>query len=604
MEEEEEVPDLFDDLTVLSGVGPSIAKRLGESGYKTIESIAVAAPEELAAAVEIGKATAQKIIESARDALKIGFETAEVLYEKRREVGRISTGSKNLDSLIGGGIETQSITEVFGSFRSGKCVGSDTMAFYYKSTKPYFETVSQAYMNYLKTSKERVCDSGYLIPLEGVYLPSLTLNGIQLIEASGIYREYVDKILTFKTADNRYFRITPTHRLLSLTEQGLQWVPASKVEKNDLIAVPKNSNLVKVNKIQYVPPKRNLDYDEVDYYPSVLRKYLVNIFQSLSEMFKNAPTKVRLSLEHIDKRLNTRGKFYLSLEEISQMKYSLLYAKELLFKMSNKNGSTHNTATRKIEEIDKAIVCLELCKSISWDSVSEKKLKWYGDYVYDYIVPETHNFIGGSPALVFHNTQIAHQLSVNVQLPPEKGGLEGKALYIDCEGTFRPERISQMAAAVGLDPKEALKNIWCARAYNSDHQMLLTQQASELIRERNIKLVIIDSITSHFRAEYLGREMLARRQQKLNKHLHMIQRMADIQNVAVFITNQVMAKPDVYFGDPTEAVGGHILAHVPQTRLYLRRSKGNRRICRLVDSPWMPEGEAVFVITADGIRDP
>jgi len=201
-------------------------------------------------------------------------------------------------------------------------------------------------------------------------------------------------------------------------------------------------------------------------------------------------------------------------------------------------------------------------------------------------------------------TQIAHQLSVNVLLPPEKGGLNGKALYIDCEGTFRPERIVQMATAVGLDPKEALKNVWCARAYNSDHQMLLIQQANDLIRKEGLKLIIIDSVMSHFRAEYIGREMLSRRQQKLNKHLHMLQRMADIQNVAIFITNQVMAKPDTFFGDPTVAVGGHILAHVPQTRLYLRRSKGNRRICRLVDSPWMPEGEAVFVITADGIRDP
>jgi DNA repair protein RadA len=302
-------------------VGPSIAKKLAESGYRNFESVAVATADELAAAVDIGKATAQKVIDSARGLLQIGFETADKVYEKRKVVGRITTGSKNLDSLIGGGCETQSITEVYGSFRSGK-------------------------------------------------------------------------------------------------------------------------------------------------------------------------------------------------------------------------------------------------------------------------------------------TQIAHQIAVNVMLPSEKGGLDGRALYIDCEGTFRPERIVQMATGVGIDPKEALKNIWCARAYNSDHQMLLSQQASELIKKENLKLIIIDSVMSHFRAEYIGREMLSRRQQKLNKHLHFLQRMADIQNVAIFITNQVMAKPDTFFGDPTEAVGGHILAHVPQTRLYLRRSKGNRRICRLVDSPWMPEGEAVFLITPEGIRDP
>ena len=161
-----------------------------------------------------------------------------------------------------------------------------------------------------------------------------------------------------------------------------------------------------------------------------------------------------------------------------------------------------------------------------------------------------------------------------------------------------------MAQAMDLDPKQALKNIIYARAYNSDHQMLLAQQAQEIISEQNVKLLIIDSIMSHFRAEYPGREMLAERQQKLNKHLHTLQRIADIENIAIFVTNQVMARPDVFFGDPTEPVGGHVLAHVPQTRLYLRRSKDNRRICRLVDSPYLPEGEVVFVIVEEGIRDP
>lgn len=194
-------------------------------------------------------------------------------------------------------------------------------------------------------------------------------------------------------------------------------------------------------------------------------------------------------------------------------------------------------------------------------------------------------------------------MSVNVQLPPEKGGLEGGALYVDCEGTFRPERIYQMAIGQNIDPNKALKNIIVARAYNSDHQVLLVQQSEDFIEEKKIKLVVVDSIAGHFRAEYVGRERLAERQQKLNRHLHTLQRLADIHAVAVFVTNQVMAKPDVFFGDPTQPVGGHVLAHVPQTRLYLRRSKGNIRICRLVDSSYLPEGEAVFLITEEGIKD-
>ncbi len=201
-------------------------------------------------------------------------------------------------------------------------------------------------------------------------------------------------------------------------------------------------------------------------------------------------------------------------------------------------------------------------------------------------------------------TQMAHQLAVNVQLPSDQGGLEATAIYIDTEGTFRPERLVDMAEALGLDPAKVLKNVIWARAYNSDHQILLCDQAMEMASEKNAKLLVVDSVTSHFRAEYTGRGTLAARQQKLNKHLHHLQRGAEINNMAVYITNQVMARPDAFFGDPTAPVGGHVLAHVPQTRCYLRKSKGERRICRLVDSPNLPEGEAVFTVTKAGIRDP
>jgi DNA repair protein RadA len=207
-------------------------------------------------------------------------------------------------------------------------------------------------------------------------------------------------------------------------------------------------------------------------------------------------------------------------------------------------------------------------------------------------------------------TQLAHQLAVNAQLPPEQGGLTSDSkkvaatVYIDSESTFRPGRIIQMSNAVNLNSKDVLKHIVVGRAYNSDHQMLLVQQISQLAEKYNIKVVVVDSLMSHFRAEYTGRGTLAARQQKLNRHLRQLQRLGDINNYAVFITNQVMSRPDAFFGDPTTFVGGHIVAHSAQTRCYLRRSKGNRRICRLVDSPSLAEGEAVFLITEDGIRDP
>lgn len=309
------------DLTDIPGVGPITAQKLREAGFYSLEAIAVASPEEIANISGISVSAAQKIITAARNALSLGFKTADVIYRERLSVGRITTGSKNLDRLLGGGVETKTITEFYGEFGTGK-------------------------------------------------------------------------------------------------------------------------------------------------------------------------------------------------------------------------------------------------------------------------------------------TQICHQLCVNVQLPEEKGGLRGKAIYIDCEGTFRPERIIVMAKAAGIEPSAALKNIVYARAYNSDHQMLLAEQAKEIIdREGDVKLLVVDSVTSHFRAEYPGREALAARQQKLNRHLHTLTRIADIYDIAVVITNQVMARPDVFWGDAVIAVGGHILAHVPGARVYLRKLKGNKRVARLIDSPYLPESEAIFIITDEGIRD-
>ena len=200
-------------------------------------------------------------------------------------------------------------------------------------------------------------------------------------------------------------------------------------------------------------------------------------------------------------------------------------------------------------------------------------------------------------------TQICHQLAVNTVLKKEDGGLESEVIIIDTENTFRPERISQMAKGVGLEPEEVLSKIHVARAYNSHHQMLLVEKAKELAKDKKVGLLVVDSLTAHFRAEYMGRGRLADRQQKLNRHMHDLLRFADLNNAAIAVTNQVSAKPDQFFGDPTRPIGGHIVGHTATFRLYLRKGKQGKRICRLVDSPNLPEGEAVITITENGVQD-
>jgi DNA repair protein RadA len=201
-------------------------------------------------------------------------------------------------------------------------------------------------------------------------------------------------------------------------------------------------------------------------------------------------------------------------------------------------------------------------------------------------------------------TQLGLMLAVNVQLPIEKGGANGKCVFIDTEGTFRPSRIKQIAEGLGANSEKVLKNIFVARAFNSDHQILLLDKISEMIKNGEpIKLLIIDSLTAHFRAEFAGRGQLADRQQKLNKYLHNLMKLAEQHNLVVYVTNQVMANPAQMFGDPTTAIGGHIVGHASTYRIYLRRGKKDSRVAKLIDSPDLPDNETVFFVTDKGIID-
>ncbi|APW97187.1 DNA repair and recombination protein RadA [Halobiforma lacisalsi AJ5] len=228
-------------------------------------------------------------------------------------------------------------------------------------------------------------------------------------------------------------------------------------------------------------------------------------------------------------------------------------------------------------------------------------------------------------------SQVTHQMAVNVQLPKEVGGLHGSAMFIDSEDTFRPERIDDMVRGLpdeaieatledrdiegSADDEEALdelvdailEKIHVAKAFNSNHQMLLAEKAQELASEHEdseypIRLLCVDSLTAHFRAEYVGRGELADRQQKLNKHLHDLDKVGNLYNAAVIVTNQVASNPDSFFGDPTQPIGGNILGHKSTFRIYLRKSKGDKRIVRLVDAPNLADGEAVMRVQDEGLK--
>jgi DNA repair protein RadA len=259
----------------------------------------------------------------------------------------------------------------------------------------------------------------------------------------------------------------------------------------------------------------------------------------------------------------------------------------------------------------------------------------------EWLIPEIDDMLGGgvetqSITEVYGEfgagkSQVTHQLAVNVQLPTDTGGLHGRCVFIDSEDTFRPERIDEMVRGLPDEAIEAamedreiegspddedamtelveafLDKIHVAKAFNSNHQILLAEKAQEIAAEHEddeypVRLVCVDSLTAHFRAEYVGRGELADRQQKLNKHLHDIDRVGNLYNAATVVTNQVQSNPDAFFGDPTKPIGGNILGHKSTFRMYLKKSKGDKRIVKLVDAPNLPDGEAVMRVQNEGLK--
>ena len=200
-------------------------------------------------------------------------------------------------------------------------------------------------------------------------------------------------------------------------------------------------------------------------------------------------------------------------------------------------------------------------------------------------------------------TQLALQLSVWVQKPLSEGGLEGKALYIDTEGAYSASRVAEISKARGMDPQKVLGNIFYIKVSSVRELFAAVNKAELLVKEENIKLIVIDSLMHLFRIEFQGRAMLAERQQKLNKLLSKLRKIAEEHDVVVLVTNHVIEKPQFSFLEREKAAGGHVLAHSPKLRLMIRKSFGNKRILRIVDSPYLPPAEIPFQITKAGLED-
>ncbi|MBI5227413.1 DNA repair and recombination protein RadA [Candidatus Micrarchaeota archaeon] len=829
---EEKKKKYYKELEDLPGIGEVTAERLRAKGFGEFSAIAAASPHDLAEAGEFGVESAKKAIEAAKEAVEVGFETADLVFERRKSITKIKTNSTALDELLGGGIETMAITEMYGKFGSGKCVSNDTPLIYFNSSKAHIEDIAYVYEKY-KTSESQSEEGFVSKPSRDVFVLSIDKEGnMSKKKIIGLYKQKTDKIQYVKTNRGTELRLTEQHPLMTLNDQGLQWKSTGLLNEGEYIGTMKvnyeseseittddayflglfvaegTSNPLSItnfdekinhklhnyikkkfgreatftrhngrtllfkdtqkilgdlcqtnsatkfipesvlngnieiqraflsgyvdgdgfvskcpemttkskklsNQLSYllsrlgiectitrknikgntfyrvfVPEQRSkILYTEALVYSTKelsklkngeihtngqgkygipsgpVRQIIKRLHKNLSgarrrkmsgtkrelaqgkyfslyfnylarDPASNVMTKETLALllDFYDEKVEILQKWQIELKKPTQEKI-LGSLKELPFESKKigarlgyssienyiiRNKIPQETVVRlgeilgsmidevlNNEQLKKDIKTLKILyeKDFSWEKIMVKKTEPYGDYIYDVEIEDNHNFIGGFKPMLLHNSQLGFQLTVNVQKPVEEGGLGGQVLFVDSEATFRPERIVQLAEAQGMDPEKVLKGIHVARAENSDHQILLIEKSEELIEKNNIKLIVIDSLTSHFRADYLGRGALSERQQKLNKHVHELQKLSEKFNLAVYVTNQVMDNPGILFGDPTTPIGGHVLAHMSTYRLYVRKSKEDKRIARLVDSPNMPEGEAVFKVTMKGIGD-
>jgi DNA repair protein RadA len=182
---------------------------------------------------------------------------------------------------------------------------------------------------------------------------------------------------------------------------------------------------------------------------------------------------------------------------------------------------------------------------------------------------------------------------------------QGKnSIFIDSEGTCRETRFVEIATKRGYKPEEVSDRITLIKAVDTDILFEIIERLPPTIETKNIQLICIDSFITPFRAEYLGRELLAPRQQAIARALHKLRIMATVYNIAVAITNQLVAVPvQTFYGYEYKPTGGFVLGHVSEPRVWIKRAEGTKRIARIVDSSWLPERECTLRVTEVGAVD-
>lgn len=281
-------------------------------------------------------------------------------------------------------------------------------------------------------------------------------------------------------------------------------------------------------------------------------------------------------------------------------------AKQMPYKLADRAGIGESTAEEAINQAIKIVNKGYMLGTQLHEDLKKRKRLTTGSYALDKILgggleSGTTNEVAGKNGS--GKTQLMHMIAITTQLPEEQGGLGGEVAWIDTEETFRPDRILQICETRGLDGEKMLEGIHVAQAYNTQHQRMLTEELTRVCQEHPVKLIIVDSMMAHLRSEYIGRGMLARRQNVLSDMLQEIGKVVQTHGITAVYTNQVMDNPAVTYANPEKAVGGHIMGHAGTIRIHIRKGRNEKRVAKVVKSPYLPEHEAVFLVNEYGVQD-
>ena len=647
----------------LPGVGPAMIEKLMADNVIDLIGLAVRTPKYLSENLGINGKTAVKLIQIARDSVDMGFEKAKKVEKKKENLKKYSTGSEKFDELMNGGFESGSIVELFGEFG---CHSSDTKVLTIDGEKHYKDIKKGDYVlgvdKNKKLTKTKVLDI-FEYDYNNDLLEFKTKRMNLLITPNHkVYFKRSNKCKERKINANEAFSKTGGIFQISFDYNGKneEYFDLMKYYKPKTLKYPKKGhslNLLKKIKTKsllaimgwyisegYIFKSKNADYIALSIGNDLKRKQMKKILQESNVKYKEYERSYIIYHQDFAEFMKLCGegagnkKIPNFVFEYDKKLLKILF-ESMMNGDGNKNGFTYYTSSNKLKE-QFIILCIHLGYSSSWKKTKKRnsKLKdgreikqnlnsYYinicknpkGTFDKRYNMKkipykgkvwcfetETSNFFtirDGTIAFSGNSakTQIAHVMAVSVIKEDPKA----KVFWIDAEGTFKPKRIREISKGWGLDPDKVMDQIMVGRAYNSDHQELLGQKAEEeiIMNKVRIKLIIVDSLTAHYRVEYQGRGTLNERQMKINKHMHQLRKMADLQDLLVVVTNQVMSNPAMMFGDPTTAIGGHIVGHNSVYRLYLRKSAKGARVAKLIDAPELPDGSCSFYIVEGGLKD-